>query len=502
MSEHDSNINKMSSNYKASSNSLLTTHDSLSSSSDSRLTTHDSRIKIPPRGLGIILLIGPSIVWASEYIGSGEVIIATRTGAILGASVMWAIVIGVFLKCWIGMSGARYTVCTGEGMIDMFSRMPGRYNWAVWIVLIAQFIAGTISIGSVTTAAGIFLSSLVPINPVLAGWILTIFAIIFAWAGEFKVLKIIMSFLIMLVIIGVFYVCAHVFPDLSTFLKGLVPNKPEFPSWFLRQGTIDNPWAEILPLLGWSAGGFASQVWYSYWIMGAGYGAAKANHYGTPADTQWLKQMGVEDARKIKGWCRVVYADSSLSMIIGISVTCGFLLAGAGVLGPQHIAPDGEQVALQLSGIFSSQWGKLGGILFLVGGIAALVSTNIGQLAGWPRLLADSFRICIPAYGRIFKWKTQFRMFLCYFFITNMVIVATLGYQPVILVKTAAIMEGLLLTPLQAVFIIIGLYYVLPRFYSKEVAGILKPHWIIPFFLILATLFFGYFCIYQIPRLF
>jgi Mn2+/Fe2+ NRAMP family transporter len=464
-------------------------------------TAHDSRIKIPPHGLGILLLVGPSIVWASEFIGSGEVIIATRTGAILGTSVLWAIIIGVFLKFWIGMSGARYTVCTGEGMIDMFARMPGRHHWAVWIVLVAQFIAGTISIASVSTAAGIFLSSLVPINPGLGGWIVTIVAILVAWMGEFKWLKIIMSFLVMLVIIGVFYVCAHVFPDLSTFFKGLVPNKPELPSWVISRGIIDNPWEEILPLLGWSAGGFASQVWYSYWIMGAGFGAAKANQYGSPADTSWLKQLTVPDAQKLKGWCRVVYADSSMAMIIGIAVTGGFLIAGAGVLGPQQIAPDGAQVALQLSGIFSSDWGKLGGILFLVGGTAALISTNIGQLAGWPRLLADAFRICIPAFGKTFRWKTQYRMFLCFFFITNMLIVYSLGYQPVILVKTAAIMEGLLLTPLQAVLIIIGLYHVMPRLYAKEVAGILKPHWIIAFILILATVFFGYFCIYQIPRL-
>ena len=81
-------------------------------------------IKKPPIGLGILALIGPSIIWTAEYIGSGEVILATRTGAVLGSAVLWAIVIGVFLKYWIAMSGARYTVCTGEGMIDMFDRMP------------------------------------------------------------------------------------------------------------------------------------------------------------------------------------------------------------------------------------------------------------------------------------------------------------------------------------------------------------------------------------------
>ena len=52
-------------------------------------------------------------------IGSGEVILTTRVGAILGTDVLWAIILGIFLKYVIGLGGARYTVCTGEGMIDM-----------------------------------------------------------------------------------------------------------------------------------------------------------------------------------------------------------------------------------------------------------------------------------------------------------------------------------------------------------------------------------------------
>jgi Mn2+/Fe2+ NRAMP family transporter len=46
-------------------------------------------IKKPPVGLAVLALVGPSFVWAAEYIGSGEVIIATRTGAILGTAVLW-----------------------------------------------------------------------------------------------------------------------------------------------------------------------------------------------------------------------------------------------------------------------------------------------------------------------------------------------------------------------------------------------------------------------------
>ena len=489
-------------------------------------------IKKPPIGLAALTLVGPSFVWAAEYIGSGEVILATRTGAILGTAVLWAIVVGIFLKFWIGMSGARYTVCTGEGMIDMFNRMPGPNHWAVWIVLVIQFIAGTFSIGAVVTAAGVFVNSLLPVGfiaaasttisnianvlpieklhvtpeqvgkafPALCGWVVTIVAVTVVWSGLFNVLKIVMSVLVLIVILGVLYVAAHVFPGVGVLLKSLTFSVPAVPEWATSLDKVnENPWKEILPLLGWGAGGFASQVWYTYWVLGAGYGAAAGRGYGKPADVASLRTMTRDAAVKIKGWCRVLYIDSSLAVVIGIVVTAAFFIAGAGVLGPEKIAPDGPDVAIKLSMVFSSRWGAWGGFLFMLAGAAALISTQIGQLAGWPRLLADSCRICIPGFNKKLSWKWQFRLFLLFFLCANMVIVFFFKEKPVVLVQFAALLDGLLLTPLQAILVAVGLFVVMPKLLSAEAARVLKPNWIFAVILVIAFLVFGYFCIVQMP---
>lgn len=461
---------------------------------------NENAIRTPPKGLAIVALIGPSLIWCAEFIGSGEVILATRTGAILGTTILWALVIGIFLKYWIGMSGARYTVATGEGMIDMFARMPGPKNYAVWIVLVAQFISATISIGSLATAAGVFINNLVPISPYFGGWFTTIFALVVVWTGIFDILKYVMSLFVLIIIIGVLYVAVSVVPSLSELLHGFLFKIPGVPEWALAGGAADpNPWREILPLMGWAAGGFASQVWYSYWVIGAGYGSTAGRGYGKPANLAKLKNMSRAAAEKIRGWFQVVYYDATLAMVIGVVVTCSFLISGAGVLGPNHIAPSGADVAVKLSSIFSSKWGAFGGTIFMLAGAAALVGTQIGQLAGWPRLLADSFRICFPAFNEKFKWKTQFHIFLVFFFITNMTIVFALGLKPVFMVKLGAVLDGLLLTPLQALWIAIGLYFVMPKLLSKEAAQVLKPHWVFALGLIVAFLVFGYFCIFQIP---
>lgn len=457
-------------------------------------------IKKPPVGLAVLTLVGPSLVWVAEYIGSGEVILATRTGAILGTTVLWAVVLGIFLKYWIGMSGARYTVCTGEGMIDMFGRIPGPSHWAVWIVLVAQFASATLSIGSLATAAGVFVNSILPIGATLAGWLVTFFALGVVWSGVFNILKIVMSIFVLIIVLGVLYVAAHVFPGFLEFLRSLSLCVPEVPRWAVSiEGVSNNPWKEMLPLIGWGAGGFASQVWYTYWVLGAGYGAAAGRGYGKPADVSVLKQMTRESAEKIKGWCRVLYVDATLAVVIGIVVTSAFLIAGAGILRPSQIAPQGEQVAIELSNVFSSKWGPVGGFLFMLAGAAALISTQVGQLAGWPRLLADSCRICIPGFGKKFSWKTQFRFFLLFFLCTNMIIVFCFKEKPVVLVKAGAILDGLLLTPLQAIWVAIGLFIVMPKILSKEAAKILKPNWVFAVGLVIAFLVFGYFCVFQVP---
>ena len=264
----------------------------------------DMEIKTPPTGFAILALIGPSFVWAAEYIGSGEVILATRAGAILGSTVLWAIVLGIFLKFWIGMSGARYTVCTGEGMIDMFARIPGPRRWAVWIVLVAQFVSATFSIGALATASGIFVNSIVPIGATFSGWLVTFFALAIVWSGVFGILKIVMSCFVIIIVLGVVYVTIHVLPDATELLRGLSISRPEVAQWALKiEGISSNPWKEILPLIGWGAGGFASQVWYTYWVIGAGYGATVGRGYGRAADVAMLKSMTSQAAGKIKGWC-------------------------------------------------------------------------------------------------------------------------------------------------------------------------------------------------------
>ena len=457
----------------------------------------------PPRGLMILGLVGPGLVWAGEYIGSGEVILCTRLGAVMGTAMLWVPMVAIVLKYWIGVSGARYTVCVGEGMIDMFGRMPGPGKWAVWIVLVGQFSAGAVSIAALALAAGTFIHALLPVSQVVVGWVVTLFCVSVVWSGRFDTLKYITSFLVLIMVIGVIYVAWKVMPGINSILLGLFGfGMPEVPAWAIEQGAAtENAWADILPVLGWAAGGFASQAWYSYWVLESGFGMAGVGGFGKPANENALLTMTAETAKRIKGWCRVVYTDASVALIVGTIVTGCFLIAGEGVLGTARLAPQGPEVAVELSELFAVFWGKTGAVLFLLAGSAAMISTNLCQFAGWPRIMADCLRILFPGKVTSSKSRSVYRMFVIFFLFSNMVLINTFGFKPLVLIKLGAILDGILLSPLQAVLVAVALYLVMPRMLSESARKILRPKPVILVGLIVSAVVFGYFAVVKIPTL-
>jgi hypothetical protein len=80
-----------------------------------------------------------------------------------------------------------------------------------------------------------------------------------------------------------------------------------------------------------------------------------------------------------------------------------------------------------------------------------------------------------------------------------MVIVFSMGMRPVYLIKISAILDGLLLTSLQALWVGIGLFVVLPRLLSREAHDVLRPSWIFAVGLAVAFLAFSYICVFLIP---
>ena len=98
---------------------------------------------LPERKSPILKMMGPGIVMAGIAIGSGELIMWPWITSVVGADLLWAAAIGIFLQLWINIEVGRWTVVTGEspfnGMVRVLKVIV--YLW-VAIIVVGKFLPG------------------------------------------------------------------------------------------------------------------------------------------------------------------------------------------------------------------------------------------------------------------------------------------------------------------------------------------------------------------------
>ncbi len=102
----------------------------------------NSADRSPPKGLlARLRFVGPGIILAAAAIGSGELILTPRAGALYGLSIAWVIVISILYKMTFTFGLARYTIATGEDIFQGFSRLPGPRLWFVWVLSLVRLLS-------------------------------------------------------------------------------------------------------------------------------------------------------------------------------------------------------------------------------------------------------------------------------------------------------------------------------------------------------------------------
>lgn len=122
----------------------------------------------PPTSLGLILRqIGPGLIIAANIVGSGELIMTTKTGAEAGISLLWLIIVGCLVKVFVQLEFGRYTISQGETTLSSLNRVPGPrilgINWVVlwWAVMM---IATVGQLGGIVGGVGQSLAMTVPFS--------------------------------------------------------------------------------------------------------------------------------------------------------------------------------------------------------------------------------------------------------------------------------------------------------------------------------------------------
>lgn len=353
----------------------------------------------PPAGVvGALGYLGPGLLVAATVVGSGELIATTKTGAQVGTTFLWLIILGCLIKVFVQVELGRHALSAGEPTLTALNRIPGprlRANWIIWIWLAVMPAAFAIMggvIGGVGQAMamavpikGDYIAALDQVGGVSAntfddrfwGTNLAVATAALLYFGRYRLIERVavgLVALFTLITIGNVVMLEFSVYQLSTadILQGLSFRLPD------QRGA----WVTALATFGIIGVGAVDLISYSYWCLEKGY----ARYCGPrDASTEWLNRA--------RGWVRVMKVDTFFSMTIYTIATVAFYLIGAAVLHRDGLDPVGMRMISTLIVAYVPVFGPYAKWLLLIGALAVLYSSFLIANAAGARLIADGFTV-------------------------------------------------------------------------------------------------------------
>ena len=376
---------------------------------------------LPTRKKPLVKMMGPGIVMAGLAIGSGELIMWPWITSIVGAQLLWAAAIGIFLQLWINIEIGRWSIVTGEspftGMVRVIKTIV--YVW-VFMIVVGKFLPGW------ARETGIALRDLIfgpgHSSPPWA-WTALVFAavaaILFGPKVIYKAVERSIMFLIVVIVVGLIYVVWEIGSmDLFMAMWDGVTNIFDFPDFpvpvFADDGSIRDElsFSRFFGAVVFAGAGGLGNLYYAYYLRekGIGMGArmptlmsAAHKHETKEMDTGFLYPETEENQKRFRDWFRYVVTDQVLFFWLLGSVTMFLFIFGAlAVLHPIGLVPDRGSLVWDLASILEESMGTSGRYIFLVVGMAALFSTQLGGVDGGSRIFSDLLHTNFK-FGKWFK---------------------------------------------------------------------------------------------------
>ena len=376
---------------------------------------------LPARKQSLIKMIGPAVVMAGLAIGSGELIMWPWITSVVGAQLLWAAAIGIFLQLWINIEIGRWSIVTGEspftGMVRVIKTVV--YVW-VFMIVVGKFLPGW------ARETGIALRDLI-FGPGHSSppWVWTaivfaaVAAILFGPKVIYQAVERSIMFLIVVIVVGLIYVVWEIgSKDLFMAMWDGVTNIFDFPDFpvpvLADDGSIRDElsFSRFFGAVVFAGAGGLGNLYYAYYLRekGIGMGArmptlmsAAHKHETKEMDTGYLYPETEENQKRFRDWFRYVVADQVLFFwLLGSFTMFLFIFGALAVLHPIGLVPDRGSLVWDLASILEESMGTSGRYLFLVVGMAALFSTQLGGVDGGSRIFSDLLHTNFK-FGKWFK---------------------------------------------------------------------------------------------------
>ncbi len=372
-----------------------------------------------PRPRHVATWLGPGIIIASVTIGSGELVFASRSGAIFGYGLLWCFLYAGIFKAIQVYTAARHITLTGEHPLAGWARP----RWfPVMPLLIALPAVGLmpVAFSAIPEILGGFLDRLTDRSmpfPDEGPWSAEEFRIN-AWTTSVMLICLTLSLASSLhllervsaVVLGVIVVCValavmRLGPNLVSLITGvLIPAAAEYPEWltadvkYAEEFDGRSPWLEVALYLTAVGGGAFDYIGYVGMLRDKKWGRAGM----TPVARDELSAaidpaspQGKQNLRMARVWTRAPLIDITLSFFFVILVTLLFATLGSLVLKTSQSVPaNNELLTLQEEFLVTLhpelKW------LYRAGVFLAFVGTLYGAYEVYQYTFVESVNAIVP----------------------------------------------------------------------------------------------------------
>jgi Mn2+/Fe2+ NRAMP family transporter len=300
---------------------------------------------VPRTFLEYLRSFGPGIVIVLTWLGAGDVVDMGVAGSNYGYSLMWVLVLAVFMRFVLVSLIARYQLCNphGEGVLDGLARLHPIY---APVLLVAAVVMGHVYGSYMTVGEGEVCRNLSGVGQTWQWAILcNATAMILVFQPSYERLERVFMFFLAALSISFLGSALWVGPSLSGIVQGLV--RFEMPDQHGRY----NPLLVAVAMIG-AVGGSLMNLAYPYFLEAKGWRGPQ--------------------------YRKVQFYDFLLAVIAMIVLNLAVWVLGAELLYPdQHIRQLDD-----LPRLLSRVLGNGGRWLFYLGIFAAIYTSVLGHAAG------------------------------------------------------------------------------------------------------------------------
>lgn len=385
--------------------------------------------------------IGPGLLLAATGVGGGDLATGSFAGSILGTAVLWAVLVGAFMKFVVTEGLARWQLATGNSFLEGVAHHLG--PGVIWVFLPYLFVWSFFVGAAQISACGVAMHAIFPVfddpvhGKIFFGILSSVVGLVLVSRGGYRLFEKVMRVSISVMFVTVVLTALRLWPGTGEVLRGLfVPNIAELSGDSLV-------WT--VALIG-GVGGTLTVLCYGYWIREEG-------------------RTGVEDL-----WiCRV-------DLGVGYAMTAVFGIAMVIVGSHVQIEGAGATLLVELAEALEGPIGPVGKWMFLIGAWGTVFSSLLGVWQAVPYLFADCWRLTRrgPARSQPARVDTQalpYRSFLVLIALVPM-IGLFMGFQQVQKIYTVS---GALFFPFLALALLIlngRAAWVGERFKSRPITSV------------------------------